>query len=76
MIGDAPGDMEAAKANGALFYPINPGEEINSWKRFHDEVFDKFLNGEYAGEYEEKVISEFDNFLPELPPWERKERSD
>ena len=73
MIGDAPGDMEAAKANGALFYPINPGEEIESWKRFYDEAFDKFLNDEYTGEYEEKVISEFDNFLPELPPWERKE---
>ena len=27
MIGDAPGDMEAAKANDALFYPINPGGE-------------------------------------------------
>jgi len=73
MIGDAPGDMKAAKANDALFYPINPGDETNSWKRFHDEAFDKFLNGEYSGEYEEKVISEFDTYLPELPPWERKE---
>jgi len=74
MIGDAPGDMKAAKANDALFYPINPGDEISSWKRFGDEAFDKFLNGEYAGEYEEKVIAEFDAYLPELPPWERKER--
>ncbi len=73
MIGDAPGDMKAAKANDALFYPINPGDEIESWKRFHDEAFDKFLNGEYACEYEEKVIAEFDAYLPELPPWERKE---
>jgi phosphoglycolate phosphatase-like HAD superfamily hydrolase len=73
MIGDAPGDMKAAKANDALFYPINPGDEIESWKRFGNEAFDKFLNGEYAGEYEEKVISEFDTYLPELPPWERKE---
>jgi phosphoglycolate phosphatase-like HAD superfamily hydrolase len=73
MIGDAPGDMEAAKANDALFYPINPGDETNSWKRFHDEAFDKFLNGEYADEYEEQIISEFDTYLPELPPWESKE---
>ena len=73
MIGDAPGDMKAAKANDALFYPINPGDETNSWKRFGDEAFDKFLNGEYAGEYEEKVIAEFDTYLPELPPWEREE---
>jgi len=71
MVGDAPGDMKAAKANNALFYPINPGDEIQSWKRFHDEAFDKFMNGEYAGEYEQKVISEFDGYLPELPPWEK-----
>ncbi|MHC4153782.1 MAG: HAD family hydrolase [Planctomycetota bacterium] len=69
MIGDAPGDMKAAKANDALFYPINPGAETESWKRFHDEAFDKFMNGEYAGGYEQKVIAEFDACLPELPPW-------
>ncbi|MGB2806868.1 MAG: HAD hydrolase-like protein [Sedimentisphaerales bacterium] len=72
MIGDAPGDMKAAKANDALFYPINPGDEVKSWKRFHDEGFDKFINGEYAGEYEEQVIAEFDAYLPEKPPWEKK----
>lgn len=69
MIGDAPGDMNAAKANGILFYPINPGAEIESWKRFGDEAFDKFINGEYAGEYEQKVIDEFDTYLPEHPDW-------
>ncbi|MFC1636290.1 HAD family hydrolase [Planctomycetota bacterium] len=71
MIGDAPGDMQAAKANNALFYPINPGDEITSWKRFHDEGLDKFINGEYAGQYEEKLIAEFDSYLPELPPWQK-----
>jgi len=71
MVGDAPGDMKAAKANDALFYPINPGDEVKSWKRFHGETFDKFINGEYAGEYEEKVIAEFDAYLPEKPPWEK-----
>ena len=38
MVGDAPGDLKAAKANKALFYPINPGSEDASWKRFHDEA--------------------------------------
>jgi len=71
MIGDAPGDMKAAKANDALFYPINPGNEVESWQRFHDEAFDKFTNGQYAGDYEAKVIVEFDGYLPEKPPWER-----
>ena len=35
MIGDAPGDYQAAVANRALFFPINPGAEEASWKRFH-----------------------------------------
>ncbi len=69
MIGDAPGDMAAAKAVGALFYPINPGHEEESWARFNAESCDKFLGGEYAGEYEAKVIAEFETYLPELPPW-------
>lgn len=71
MIGDAPGDMKAAKANNALFYPVNPGDEEKSWQRFYDEAFDKFIDGRYAGEYEQKVIEEFDSFLPENPPWEQ-----
>ncbi len=71
MVGDAPGDMKAARANDALFYPINPGDEAKSWKRFHDEAFDKFINGQYADIYEEKVIAEFDKYLPETPPWKK-----
>jgi len=71
MMGDAPGDMKAAKANDVLFYPILPGDEVKSWKRFGDEAFDKFLDGTYAGDYEAKLIAEFDSYLPELPPWRR-----
>jgi phosphoglycolate phosphatase-like HAD superfamily hydrolase len=71
MVGDAPGDMRAAKANDALFYPINPGDESKSWQRFYEEACEKFFNGQYAGAYEQKVIEEFDNYLPETPPWEK-----
>lgn len=71
MVGDAPGDMKAARANNALFYPINPGDEVESWKRFHDEAFDRFIKGRYAGQYEAKLIAQFDACLPEKPPWER-----
>jgi phosphoglycolate phosphatase-like HAD superfamily hydrolase len=70
MIGDAPGDFKAAKANGALFYPVNPGDEEASWKRFHDEALQRFFDGFYAGEYETKRIAEFDACLPEHPAWE------
>lgn len=71
MIGDAPGDMKAAEAVGALFYPINPGAEEASWERFINEACDRFLNGEYAGAYQQKVIDEFDSYLPERPPWKQ-----
>jgi len=71
MIGDAPGDMQAAQANDALFYPINPGREDESWERFYKEAFDKFIASEYAGEYEAKVIAEFEKLLPAVPPWEK-----
>lgn len=71
MIGDAPGDMKAAKANNALFYPINPGDEETSWQRFYDEAMHKFLADDYAGDYEAQVIAEFEAMLPETPPWKR-----
>ena len=71
MIGDAPGDMKAAKANNALFYPINPGAEEQSWKRFYEESMHRFFEGTYAGEYEASLIAEFDSYLPDTPPWKK-----
>jgi phosphoglycolate phosphatase-like HAD superfamily hydrolase len=70
VMGDAPSDERAAKDNGVLFYPINPGNEEFSWQRFHDESLDRFLEGSYAGEYEENIINEFHSYLPEKAPWE------
>ena len=72
MIGDAPGDLRAAKSNGVLFYPVIPGEEEDAWKRFADEAMERFFSGSYAGRYEEELIERFDRALPELPPWEVK----
>ena len=69
MIGDAPGDMKAARANHALFYPINPSAEEDSWKRFYEEAMHRFFEGTYAGEYEAQLIAEFDEYLPGTPPW-------
>jgi len=71
MIGDAPGDRDAAHAVGALYYPINPGAEEMSWQRFHDEASDRFLNGTYAGAYESALIAEFDQLLSDTPPWRK-----
>jgi len=69
MIGDAPGDYNAAKKNGALFFPINPGNEETSWERLHQEGLDRFFKGTFAGAYEAGLAKEFDACLPEHPHW-------
>ena len=70
MIGDAPGDLKAAKTNGVLFFPVNPGYEEKSWDRFSKEALNKFFVGTYEGKYENSLIEEFQSFLPETPPWQ------
>lgn len=71
MIGDAPGDFKAARANQAFFYPVNPGHEEQSWHRFQAEAFGRFLDGTYGGEYERNLVAEFDKLLPSTPPWKK-----
>ncbi len=71
MIGDAPGDLKAARANGFLFFPINPGAEDASWQLFYEEAMARFLSGSYAGDYEAKLIADFEALLPDTPPWKR-----
>lgn len=71
MIGDAPGDLKAARGNQALFYPINPGCEEESWQRFFEEAMERFFAGRYVGSYEEELIAEFDRHLPSIPPWKK-----
>jgi len=74
LIGDAPGDRDAAKGVDVLYYPINPGAEDKSWKRFYDEALGRFLNCTYEGEYEASLIAEFEKLLPETPPWQKLDR--
>ena len=69
MVGDAPGDLKAARAVGLLFFPVNPGYEEESWQRLHDEALDRFYSGAYAGAYEKERIAEFEKLLPSTPPW-------
>ena len=71
MIGDAPGDLKAARANGALFFPVNPGHEDASWQLFFEEACARFLAETYAGDYEARLIQKFDAYLPDVPPWKR-----
>jgi phosphoglycolate phosphatase-like HAD superfamily hydrolase len=69
MIGDANGDLKAAKSNGVLFFPINPGKEEESWEKLYKEGLDRFFSGHYKGVYEEELIREFETYLPEHPHW-------
>ena len=71
MIGDAPGDMKAARANDALFFPVRPSKEEQSWELLHGEALDRFFAGTYAGDYEAKLVEDFLGGLPETPPWKR-----
>ena len=69
IIGDAPGDFKAAKSNGALFYPIPPGEEERAWRRLFEEALTVFFDEKYAGSYEDALVAEFDDCLPSNPNW-------
>jgi phosphoglycolate phosphatase-like HAD superfamily hydrolase len=71
MIGDAPGDMKAAIAVGAHFFPINPGHEEASWEHFHREAYGRFLENRYEANYEAMLIRRFQELLPSTPPWVR-----
>ena len=35
----------------------------------YDEGIDRFLAGTFAGDYQQKLLAEFDRYLPEHPPW-------
>lgn len=71
MMGDAPGDMATAQAIGCNFYPINPGHEVESWERFMDEAYDRFLGGGFSAEYQQQLNHEFKALLPGTPPWKK-----
>lgn len=70
LIGDAPGDRDAAAKAECLYYPILPGNEKYSWSRFTDEALGKFLDGTFAGDYQQQLIDEFNSYLPDQVPWE------
>ena len=69
MIGDAPGDREAALSNGVLFYPIDPGQEDVSWQRLYEEALPRFFAGTYAGAYQAEQVARFEALLPATAPW-------
>ncbi len=71
MVGDAPGDWNAARANNVLFFPIDPGNEDESWQRFFEEGLPRFFAGRFAGDYMNAQLARFEALLPERPPWKQ-----
>ncbi len=69
MIGDALGDLQAARKNGVLFYPVIPEKEDEAWEKFLKEGLEKFKKGTYQGHYEETLLKDFRKSLPETPNW-------
>lgn len=63
MVGDAPGDYEAAKKAGAWFYPIIPGREAECWELLGEKYFEMFVNNQYGNTVEAVLYDEFIWFL-------------
>ena len=76
IIGDALGDLNAAKNNGVLFYPIITGKEDLTWQSFLSEGLKRFTTGTYTGSYEDNLLLELKKYLPDKPDWEKQENSE
>lgn len=59
MVGDALGDLKAAKENGVCFYPVLVGKEEFSWQRLKDEGVKEFVSGTYKDGYQDMLEKEF-----------------
>lgn len=57
MIGDAPGDWKAARANGVWFYPILAGKEEQSWRELGRQALPDFLRGHWTPRRQEELVA-------------------
>lgn len=58
MVGDAPGDCDAAEVNGVWYYPILVNKEVESWTELREVALGKLQNMEYA-EYQPEKKRQF-----------------
>jgi hypothetical protein len=70
MIGDAMGDLEAARSAGVGFFPICPGMEAESWEAFQTDILEPYLRGTLKTGDLEPPQPQFLERLPDLdvPP--------
>ena len=69
-----PGRLQGGRGNNCLFFPINPGDEEASWKRLLRRRDRRSSHGTFAGEYQQKLLAEFDAYLPRTPAVEAVRR--
>ena len=67
MIGDSPGDLAAAHANRAFFFPVVPGREPESWRELAEEGLSRFFAGSFAGAYQERLLHGFQKVFVPFP---------
>ncbi len=61
MVGDAPGDCDAAEKNGVHYYPILVNHEKASWEEAVGVAFEKLRSGDYASYGAEKKQAFLEN---------------
>ena len=59
MVGDAPGDCDAAEVNGVWYYPILVGKEAESWNELQEVALGRLTGGTYGGDYQAQKKQEF-----------------
>lgn len=63
LVGDAPGDMQAARDAGVGFFPILPGDEAASWKRLREEGLPRLFEERFDADYQSGLDVAFDSAL-------------
>lgn len=63
MVGDALGDLKAARDNDVYFYPIIVNEEKESWIEFRENVLSSFVENKNFKEIEDKYIKRMKTVL-------------
>jgi phosphoglycolate phosphatase-like HAD superfamily hydrolase len=67
VVGDAMGDLEAARCNGAAFFPVIPGREDECWTELASSGLERFAAGERSPS--SGLLADFMAALPATPPW-------
>ncbi len=69
VIGDSPCDADAARQNGAHFYPIVPGMENESWECLVERGIEYFFSGRFTEDFCREISGKFESALLDAPPW-------